>query len=255
MEYNVNINGIEVNAKYSDENIRDIFVPVLEKAKNLYEKNEKRVVVLLAAPPGSGKSTLLSFLKYLSETNEELMPITTIGMDGFHRYQDYLISHSLTRDGKEYKMVEVKGCPETFDLEKLTERLKRISNGENIGWPEYNRMTHNPEEDAILVDGNIVFLEGNYLLLNRKGWKDLKKYADFTISIKASESLLKGRLVDRKVKSGTTLDNAKKFVEFSDMYNVRTCLTESVDADVELEILDDGSYDFYKELEKNADIK
>ncbi|MCR5626418.1 MAG: nucleoside/nucleotide kinase family protein [Lachnospiraceae bacterium] len=242
MRYQTEINGIQVDATYTEDNIRDIFIPVLKKAQQLFANKGKRVLVFLAAPPGAGKSTLLSFLKFLSEREPGLLPVTTIGMDGFHRYQDYLVSHSILRDGKEYKMVEVKGCPETFDLERFTERVKLVSEGERCGWPEYNRMTHNPKEDAITVDGDIVILEGNYLLLDRPGWRELRQYADLTISVRADEGLLRERLVRRKADSGNSREVAESFVDFSDMYNVRLCLAESVEADINLEIVSDGSY-------------
>ncbi len=242
MDYQVEINGINVDAVYTEHNIKQIFLPILRYITKLHEQKKKRVLVLLAAPPGAGKSTLLSFLKYLSETKEDITPISTIGMDGFHRYQEYLLSHTLVRAGRNLKMVEVKGCPETFDLDKLSDSLKQVAAGEIIGWPEYNRMTHNPKENAIKVNGGVVLLEGNYLLLDREGWKELKEYADFTISIKADGNFLRDRLIDRKIKSGTSKEKAEAFVDFSDMYNVNTCLSESVKADVELQIMEDNSY-------------
>lgn len=202
MIYKTEINGIGVNVEYTDENIKNIFIPILKYTKNLHEEKKKRVLVLRAAPPGAGKSTLLNFWKYLSESNSELTPITTIGMDGFHRYQNYLLSHDMERDGKTYKMVELKGCPETFDLEKLLERTRKVANGETVGWPEYDRLKHNPVEDATMVSGDIVFLEGNYLLLDRPGWRDLKELSDLTISIRADEGMLRSRLIQRKMKTG-----------------------------------------------------
>lgn len=242
MNYSFDINGIEVNARYSEENINDIFIPLLKKMKELRDLKKGRVLVMLAAPPGSGKSTILSFLKYLSENTKGLDPVSIIGMDGFHRYQEYLVSHTIERDGRSIPMVEVKGAPETFDLEKLLAKVKSVSAGEKCGWPEYNRMTHNPLEDAIVVDSDIVILEGNYLLLKDEGWDKLKDYADLTISVTADENMLRQRLIDRKMKSGKTREQAKEFVEFSDMYNVRTVLERSQDADIKLEILPDGSY-------------
>ena len=242
MNYSFDINGIEVNARYSEENINDIFIPLLKKMKELRDLKKGRVLVMLAAPPGSGKSTLLSFLKYLSENTKGLDPVSIIGMDGFHRYQEYLVSHTIERDGRSIPMVEVKGAPETFELEKLLAKVKSVSAGEKCGWPEYNRMTHNPLEDAIVVDSDIVILEGNYLLLKDEGWDKLKDYADLTISVTADENMLRQRLIDRKMKSGKTREQAKEFVEFSDMYNVRTVLERSQDADIKLEILPDGSY-------------
>ena len=242
MEYTVNINGIDVYAVYSEENINEIFIPLLRRLKHLYEEKHRRVLAFLAAPPGAGKSTLLSFLQYLSVNTDGLMPITTVGMDGFHHYQEYLLTHKIMRNGVEYSMVEEKGAPETFDLELLTDRIRKVASGEECGWPEYNRMTHNPREDAIAVAGDIVMLEGNYLLLDRPGWKNLKEYADLTISVTADSDMLRGRLIDRKINSGNTPEAAARFVDFSDMANVQTCLEESVDADINLELCRDGSY-------------
>ena len=247
MNYKTEINGIGVNVDFTDDNIENIFIPILKYANKLYGEKKKRVLILLAAPPGAGKSTLLSFFKYLSENNNELNPITTIGMDGFHRYQDYLLTHDMERDGKTYKMVELKGCPETFDLEKLLERTKKVANGETVGWPEYDRLTHNPVEDTIMVSGDIVFLEGNYLLLDKPGWKELKGLSDLTISIRADEGMLRDRLIQRKMKTGNiSHEKAEKFVDLSDLYNAHTCLKYSVEADIVLDILSDNSYRLVK---------
>nr|MCR5746364.1 nucleoside/nucleotide kinase family protein [Lachnospiraceae bacterium] len=218
MKYQIEINGIEVDAVYSEETIREILLPLLKRIEGLYEKKQGRILVMLSAPPGAGKSTFVSFLRHLS-LEQGMHPVTAIGMDGFHRYQEELLKRKILRDGKEYSMVEVKGCPETFDLEKLLERVKKVAAGENCTWPEYNRMTHNPMEDAIRIDGDIILLEGNYLLLDRPGWKEMKNFADLTISIRAEEKMLRDRLIDRKIKSGNSPEMAKQFVDFSDMYN------------------------------------
>jgi hypothetical protein len=238
MKYQIEINGIAVEAEFSANAIENIFLPLLGKLTRMQKEKNRRIFVILAAPPGAGKSTMLSFLQYLSEITESLTPITAIGMDGFHHYQDYLLTHTTVRNGEDIQMVKVKGAPETFDLELLMERIRMVASGEECGWPTYNRMKHNPEEDAIQVTGDIVFLEGNYLLLDQPGWADIKKYSDFSIKLTADEELLKNRLIDRKIKSGASPEEAEKFVEFSDMANVRTCLNHSMDADMELSIVD-----------------
>ncbi|WP_338800971.1 nucleoside/nucleotide kinase family protein [Butyrivibrio fibrisolvens] len=242
LKYTANINGIETSVEYSENNVNEIFIPLLKQMKELKDSKGSRILVMLAAPPGAGKSTLLSFLKYLSENTEGLEPISVVGMDGFHRYQEYLLTHTMVRDGKEIPMVDVKGAPETFDIDKLLDKVKSVARGDKCGWPDYNRMTHNPQEDAIIVDSDIVILEGNYLLLKDKGWDELKGYADLTISIAADEDLLRKRLIDRKIKSGKSEAQATEFVEFSDMYNVRTVLNKSSDADIRLMVLEDCSY-------------
>ena len=60
------------------------------------------------------RSTGKDVVKYLQD--EGVKELQTIGMDGFHHYQDYLLSHETIRDGKTIKMVEIKGAPITFDL-------------------------------------------------------------------------------------------------------------------------------------------
>jgi len=242
MNYDVEINGLPVSAEYSEESINNIFIPLLKQLTEIKNEKGKRILVMLAAPPGAGKSTLSSFLQYLASNVPDVEPITVIGMDGFHRYQDYLLSHTIIRNGEETVMVNVKGAPETFDLELLLERVKKVSAGEECGWPIYDRLLHNPQEDAIFVSGDIVLLEGNYLLLEDEGWSELKEYADYTIKITAEEDILRNRLINRKIMTGKNREESEKFVDYSDMYNVRTCLDRSSKADLTIRLHEDNSY-------------
>jgi pantothenate kinase len=233
--YSVEINGIHVDATYSDEVVERLFLPLLKELSALQKEKGRRILVMLAAPPGAGKSTLVSFLEKLSRENDDITDLQAIGMDGFHRRQEYLLSHTTIRDGKEVKMVEIKGAPVTFDLEKLTAAIKKVSSGEDTFWPIYDRHRHNPVEDAIHITEDIVLLEGNYLLLDMDGWNRLRDMADYTISITANEAMLRKRLIDRKMKSGNDIESATRFVDYSDMANVRLCLEKTVKADMVLE--------------------
>ncbi len=241
-EHKVNINGIEVTAYYSDREIQTIFIPLLEKLTELQKNRGRRILAMLAAPPGAGKSTLLSFLERLSKERAGISPIQTIGMDGFHRRQEYLLSHYTERDGKRISLVEIKGAPITFDLERLTERIGKAAAGEKCGWPIYDRLLHNPVEDAAVIDSDIVLLEGNYLLLDEDGWRELSKYADYTVSIRADENLLRTRLIERRIKTGVEEGPATRFVDFSDMPNVRLCLEKTMPAELQLKIDENGEY-------------
>ncbi|WP_026510588.1 nucleoside/nucleotide kinase family protein [Butyrivibrio sp. LC3010] len=242
MEYFVNINGIDVNAHYSENAIDNIFHPLLERLSDLQREKNRRILVFLAAPPGVGKSTLASFLQKLSEDDEKLTDIQAIGMDGFHRRQEYLLSHSVERDGKLVKMVEIKGAPVTFDLDLLKQNLEKILQESTVGWPCYDRHLHNPVDNAITINKDIVLIEGNYLLLNEDGWRELKDLADYTIFISADENMLRSRLIDRKIKSGNTKDKAEHFVDYSDMANVRLSLNKSLLADLMLGVNENGDF-------------
>ena len=238
----MDINGITVNACYSKQSVEDIFIPLLRKLTDLQKSKGSRILVMLAAPPGAGKSTLAGFLEFLSKKTHGLNPIQVIGMDGFHRKQEYLLSHSIIRDGIEIPMVKIKGAPITFDLDLLTEQVRKLSLGENLSWPVYDRQLHNPVENALYVDGDIVLLEGNYLLLDETGWQDLRKYADYTISIKADEQFLRNRLITRRMQTGVDETEAVRFVDFSDMPNVRLCLERTHKADLQLSEDSDTEY-------------
>lgn len=242
IQYNPTINGIRVQARYSRENIDGIFLPLLRRLTTMQRAKSRRILVMMAAPPGAGKSTLASFLQALSLEKPDLAPVTVIGMDGFHRYQDDLTSHTTVRDGIQIPLVQIKGAPITFDLALLTERIRRVAAGEECGWPSYDRLLHNPIENAITVKGDLVLLEGNYLLLDKDGWRDLSSYADYTIRITADESMLRTRLVQRKISSGTEPEAAARFVDFSDMANVRECLRYTKNADLTLVTDAEGGY-------------
>ena len=87
-----------------------------------------------------------------------------------------------------------------------------------------------------------MLLEGNYLLLDEAGWRELAAYADYTISVSAGEKLLRERLIGRKRHTGVAEDAAVRFVDFSDMPNVRLCLERSMPADLRLQVGEDGDY-------------
>ena len=242
IRHHATINGIDVEAVYSQRAVNEIFLPLLRRLTLMQKQKGKRILAMLAAPPGAGKSTLLSFLSELSRNHEGICPIQTVGMDGFHRRQEYLLSHSVQRDGRQMSMVEIKGAPITFDLEQLRKRIRMVAAGDTVNWPVYDRLLHNPVENAIRIDGDIVFLEGNYLLLDLDGWRDLSADADYTISVTADAEQLRTRLIDRRIQTGVEKEAAERFVDFSDMPNVTLCLEKTKQADLQLRMDATGDY-------------
>ena len=241
MHYCTIINGIEVTASYSEKSVHEILIPLLKHLSALHSIKKSRILVMLAAPPGAGKSTLVSFLEQLAKDNIPEKKVQAVGMDGFHTRQDYLISHEVCVNGKNIPMVKVKGAPVTFDLAALHAKILELKENPICKWPLYDRLLHNPIEDAITIDAEIVLLEGNYLLLDINGWRELADYADYTISISADEELLRRRLIERRIATGVQVNAAEQFVDFSDMSNVRLCLEKTKTADLELELIHDGT--------------
>lgn len=242
MELDLMVNSMPVHAVYDEQDINEIFLPLLKEIDRRQKEKNGRIFVMLAAPPAAGKSSLSKTLAKLAAGIPGMEPVTVIGMDGYHRYMSYLTTHTMMRDGKELVMVEIKGCPESFDLPRLTENIREVATGCSCTWPDYDRMKKDPIEGALKVDSNIVLLEGNYLLLDREGWKDLAQYADLTIRITAEPEFLRKRLIGRKYNTGVTMEEAVHFVDFSDMVNVKTCLEHTREADINLYLDTEGRY-------------
>ena len=236
MKYLTNINGIDVSADFGEGTIYGLLIPLLEHLSAMHSEKQTRILAMLAAPPGAGKSTLVSFLEYLAKEAIPEKSFQGVGMDGFHRRQEYLLSHTANVNGRDIPMVEIKGAPATFDLDGLRNKISEVTHGNPCKWPRYDRLLHNPVDDAITIDADIVMLEGNYLLLDMEGWRELAAYADYTISLFADQDLLRKRLIARRIATGAAKDAAEKFVDFSDMANVKLCLEKTKSADLELEV-------------------
>jgi len=212
----------------------------MQKAKG------QRLIVYLTAPPGTGKTTLSVFLEWLSENclqraANSLVKIQAIGIDGFHYPQEYIKNHSIIRDGKTIPMQSVKGSPETFDLQKLSNSIKLLQT-QDVKWPIYDRNLHDVVEDAIFVTGDIVLIEGNWLLLDDKGWRELKHLSDYSIFIAAEKNMLKQRLIQRKILGGLSAKKANEFYNQSDGVNVIRALSTRLTSDYELMLSQNGKY-------------
>ena len=234
MRFTLNNSGMAGEAVFSDGDIEQILMPLLRRLTALRREKGRRVLAMLAAPPAAGKSTLAAVLGMLSRREPELYPLTVLSMDGFHRRQAWLLSHTVERDGRAVPMAKIKGAPQTFDLKALTERIARVAAGEECLWPRYDRQLHDPVEDAIRVTGEVVLLEGNYLLLDAEGWRALRAYADYTIFISAEPSFLRERLLRRHMAGGKSPADAAEIIDGSDMVNADLCLRRSAPADLTL---------------------
>ncbi|SHJ92154.1 nucleoside/nucleotide kinase family protein [Hespellia stercorisuis] len=236
------VNGFEVAAEYRESTTEEIFVPLLRKIDGIQKAKGRRILVFLAAPPAVGKSTLAEYLQVLSKRRMDLQEVQALGLDGFHYHSDYIAAHEAVVDGAVVPMKAVKGCPETFDLEKLKKKLDCIFT-ENILWPVYDRKLHDVVEDVVRVEKNIILLEGNWLLLKDEGWRDLKEKCDFSIMITAGEEQLKERLILRKMRGGAGREEAEQFYKQSDSRNVTRVLRHSQSADFTIKMREDNDYE------------
>ena len=229
-----NVNGLEIRAEFSRRDRDRVFIPLLETLAGLQRQKGGRIIAFLAAPPAAGKSTLCLYLEKLSREIPGLIPVQSVGIDGFHYPNEYLKSHFITRNGETIPLARIKGAPETYDVEKLRFCL------ENPGakWPVYSRRLHEPVENALEIRENILILEGNWLLLNEAPWNTLK--CDYSVFWAADSPGQLERVVQRKIMGGFGEKEAREFVMGNDLPNIRRCMECSRRGDLNIAINREG---------------
>ena len=250
INYKIEVNGLPQELKFSKGAVEKIFKPFLMKLSELREITDRKVVAFIAAPPGTGKSSLAQFLEHLSREHMEFTPIRALGMDGFHYPADYLKSNKVEIDGKEILLNDIKGAPETFDVDTLQIKLREVRQ-EGTDWNIYDRMIHDVIHNVLSVEDDIILLEGNYLLLKEPRWTNIRALADYTVFIKARPELLKERLINRKIQGGLSPEDAEKFYYASDGKNVERVLKNSAPANETWMLQSD---DDYFKIEDDEDV-
>ena len=239
MVYNLSVNGLEVAATFDEKDIEGFYLPLLRLLTRMKESRKDKLIVFLAAPPGCGKTTLSYFLQHLSDSHEDLIPLQAAGIDGFMYKKDVIKDMTLEVDGKTEPLAIYKGCPESFNVDALRNKLKAIKSG-NITWPLYSRQIHDSVDDVITIDRDIVLIEGNYLLYNEENWKDIHEYCDLSLFIHNDAAKLAERLINRKKMGGSSNSEAVTHYETSDKRNVETVMNHHYDPDIDV-VLDGSS--------------
>ena len=235
------INGISHKVKYHEDTINYLFLPFLRRISKMQERAGRRIVVYLVAPPGAGKTTLALFLEKLSASTPGLVGLQAFSTDGFLYPSDYLENNHIVRDGRNLPLAELRGAPETFNVEKLRAKLAQVNEGE-VRWPVYDRRRREAVDNIRPVRKKIVLVEGCWLLLREKPWDDIRKYGDFALFITADATLLKKRLIEQSLISGKSQRAAENFYETHDRYNIEKALASSWAANETWQITADGDY-------------
>ena len=242
LTYKMEVNGLWQEVKFSEAAVEEIFMPFLRELTDLKMTMDRKVIAYLVAPPGAGKSTLAQFLEKLSrERSKEIDPIRALGIDGYHYTAAYMNITTIERDGKQVLMRDVKGAPETFDVDLLVDKIREVRQ-EGTDWNIYDRRIHDVVPDYWSVEDDIILLEGNYLLLKEAGWTNVRVLSDYSVFIDAEPELLRERLINRKVAGGKSREEAERFFDFSDSKNIERVLKNSARADETWKLLSDGDF-------------
>ena len=184
---------------------------------------EGRAIIALTGPPGSGKSTCAESLAGELETLGRCVQI--VPMDGFHLDNRLLEARGL---------LPRKGAPETFDLAGLTHLITRLRSEPVIIYPLFDRERDIAVAGAgeVSADCDCIIVEGNYLLFDQPGWRELAAFWDISIRLAVPEDLLRVRLVQRWRDHGLAEEAAQDRAERNDMANARRILAAALPADL-----------------------
>ena len=181
-----------------------------------------RFILAISGPPGSGKSTISSLIANSLGECAKIVP-----MDGFHLENQRL---------KDLNLFHRKGSPKTFDAYGFLELIRNIRKKESLTFPIFNRDADETIKDAetLCPKHKIIIIEGNYLLLNKHPWSDLKEYFDLSIYLEVSDIKLEKRLTDRWIKHGLDPISASVRAINNDMANVSYVKKHSIHPDFKI---------------------
>lgn len=193
----------------------------LQQRLALLTQGPQRHLVALAGPPGAGKS-------HLSDALLAALPgAALLPMDGYHLDDGLLAARGeLAR----------KGAPQTFDLDGFAVMLDRLAadDGREVLVPVFDRRLEisRAAARAIAPEARLILVEGNYLLLDRPGWRDLYRRFALTVMLDVPEPVLRARLAARW--RDLPADQARAKLEGNDLPNMELVLSASRPADLML---------------------
>ena len=223
----------------SGKELETLHLPLLKEMTRKAAYKAGRCVVFIAGPPGSGKTTISALWETLAREYDLPVSVQTLPMDGFHFRNAELDARTIIRDDESISLRQIKGAPESFDLTMITRSLRDICSGREFAWPKYDRQIHDPVPDSIpVIAEGIIIVEGNYLLLNEPGWRDLKPMADLTIFIECDEALVRESILARAKRGGRSHKSAVQHYEFNDRPNWKRVMRHRPESDVVLRVED-----------------
>ena len=174
--------------------------------------------VAIAGPPGSGKSTIAADLRARVGDSCCVVP-----MDGFHLDNDTLAARGL---------LAVKGAPDTFDLAGFTGLVDDLKSGAVRHFPTFDRDADSVVERGGVVpdEASVLLFEGNYLLFDEQGWRELAGMWDAALWLDVPEGVLQDRLTQRWLDQGMSRQDALARAQMNDLVNARRVIEQAMPA-------------------------
>lgn len=236
----VKVNGRTVPTRITSTEWLEHWRPLLAKIYELHLQHPQRLLIAIGGPPGTGKSVLAAQLVWVIDKGFLTdCRAVALQLDGFHFPNVYLATHyRKTPDGHTVPLLEYKGAPDTFDAESLRRYLAQLRTvPAEMHWPGYSRISHDvePALHRVHQSSNIVFVDGNYLLLDRGPFTGIPAFFDFKIYIETPGGAIMSNLMQRHITGGRTLESAKAWVKRIDLPNARIAESTRHNADLIIE--------------------
>ncbi|CAG8398186.1 unnamed protein product [Penicillium salamii] len=196
--------------------------------------SQPRFLVAIAGIPGSGKTTTAeAIVNHLNQSTTSRAAI--LSMDGFHlsraaldEFPDPASAHAR------------RGAPWTFDVSRFVAFIRQLrtwadeiplaipysetwSSAEMLYAPSFDHQSKDPVENGLTItpDASIIIIEGNYLLLDDPGWRELAGLVDYRVFVDTDPQEARGRLAARHLRAGIekTLEDGYRRVDSNDYLN------------------------------------
>lgn len=193
-----------------------------------------RYLVAIAGIPGSGKTTTAAAVVQQLNTDSNVHA-ALLSMDGFH-----LSRAALDQLPNSTEAHIRRGAPWTFDVTRFVAFVRRLRAWADetplavprsgdwpatdvIRGPTFDHEAKDPVEDGMSLtpDASIIIVEGNYLLLDEPGWRDLATIVDYRVFVDTDLQEARERTAKRHVQAGIekTLEDGYRRVDSNDYLN------------------------------------
>jgi pantothenate kinase len=116
----------------------------------------------------------------------------------------------------------------------LLRRLRALAPNEIVYAPEFRREIEEPIAGsiAVLPEHRVIVTEGNYLLLERGAWSEVRRLLDAVWYVDGDDALRRQRLIARHVAFGRSESAARAWVEQTDDPNAALIASTRARADL-----------------------
>jgi len=232
VRFRISESGMDADVRFTAKTVDRALRPIVDEiagelasraagssAKSSYGGG--RYILGVSGPPGSGKSTVSSVLNLLYA--DRGVPAVVLPLDGFNLRNDELKARTIKEGGKLLALYDRKGSKESYDFEKLIACMGKLKDPAAFFWPLYSRVLHEPVEEGVLLDRGprVCIVEGNYLFLRAAPWSLLSPFFHKTLFIRSRKTVMRRRIIARKMKGGFTRSEAERHFRRSDALNIR----------------------------------